>query len=160
MHHYQCIHTRWRYTVSEGCCLCPCFSGRREAGSGMGKWSQECLPCAVVEAQLPVPPVSFYQWTEDNRWEGAARRSEDSLGNGVWYVPVLSSGLVILSLLLIVDTASHAGDTLDISWSSPVSEGGGEHKGKIDLQWLRENCYSLVARQQRQQRSRPLVAVS
>ena len=51
-----------------------------------------------------------------------------------------------------------AGEQLDVSWSSPVAGQEG-HRGHFPLEWLRQKCYSSVAREERRRKGRPLIAV-
>ena len=51
---------------------------------------------------------------------------------------------------------SHAGSRVDTDWHCD----GQEHKGYLDLNVLRESCYSASSRAKRKEDTRPLVAVS
>ena len=50
----------------------------------------------------------------------------------------------------------HAGNRVDTDWHCD----GQEHKGYLDLNVLRESCYSASSRAKRKKDTRPLVAVS
>ena len=62
-----------------------------------------------------------------------------------------SQSVVIGSII-----AFSAGDRLALVWSNPHED----HKGYVDLEWLKENCYSDTSLQERRQKSTPRVTVS
>ena len=58
--------------------------------------------------------------------------------------------------MLLMSTLFSAGDKLHLVWSNLY----GEHDGHINLDWLKEHCYSDKSRREKVKKSTPLVAVS